>query len=545
MVKKDLLNFQKKLYEEALLEVSYHLNRQPKAIANYQETFNKSLPRKASPSSMDELLDRVAPGQTILFGDFHTLASSQRAVLRFINLIKFYKPDLELQLGIEFFRTEHSSLLQRFLSDQVSEEELLEKCDYSNTWGFPWKNYRQLLVTAKELDIPVFAFNQKRGKSASMKSRDLKIAKKCVEARGSDPSIVQLIVIGEHHLAPSHLPAALIKLGCEAGKLLRVFSNIDEYYFQLHKRKIEPHTEVMRVDPMTYCVLNSAPWIKWKSLTIWVESSKKSDICDEEDEEHFNEFEYDSDHLFLNMASQFVNFLGIILDKKEIENFNLTKTSDITEPINELNSSLTLSRRLNVELISESFKRKGYLYIPELRSLFLVDDNPHHLAELVGHHIFSCLYIDKSGSNFISSVLRYAMGAISSKIYAPTKIMMTKEDHHKFLIKNRRPTTSTLIKRKRISARSTLKFSELLSSKGNSLPRSVLLANHVTKGEVSKSIGIAIGLMIYSNYLASPQYREKLKNTLQRMATNSDPLDLEFIREMIINQRPSSSHDAA
>ena len=545
MVKRDLFNFQKKLYEEALLEVSYHLNRQPKAIANYQDAFNNSLPRKALPSSIEELLDRVTPGLTILFGDFHTLASSQRAVLRLINLIKFYKPELKLQLGIEFFRTEHSDLLQDFLSDKATEEELLKKSDYNNTWGFPWKNYRQLLMAAKDLNIQVFAFNQKRGKSASMKSRDTKIAKKCSEARDSDPSVVQLIVIGEHHLAPAHLPAELVKLGVGAEKILRVFSNIDEYYFQLHKKKIESHTEVMRVDPLTFCILNSAPWIKWKSLSIWVESSKKNEVFDDEDEDDFNEFEYDSDHLFLNMASQFAKFLGILLEKKNIENFNLKKTSNILEYLNEMKTSLTDDKDLDVDSICSSFKRKGYLYIPELRAIVLVDDNPHHLAELVGHHIFSCLLNERSGSNFYSSILRHAMGAISSKIYAPTKIMMTEDDHQKFLSKNRKPTNSSLIKRKRISAKSTIRFAELLLSNKSTVPRSFILANQVTKGEVSKSIGIAIGLMIYARYLSNPQYREKIKLSLERIATHSDPLDLASIREITISQQQSSSHDAA
>lgn len=539
MSQKDLFSFQKRLYEETLAEVSYHLSRQPKAIVNYQKEFNDSLPPRAAPSSIEDLLKAVVPGSTILFGDFHTLASSQRAVIRLISLIKSYKPQIKLQIGVEFLRSEHSGFLAEYQSGKISESELLTQTEYSKNWGFPWKYYQQILQCAKDFDIEVFAFNEKRAKTASMKSRDEKIAKRCMEVRRQDHGLVQLVIIGEHHLASGHLPLAFSKFGKSEDSLLRVFNNIDTYYFQLQKIKSELHSEVMKVDSNTFCVLNTAPWIKWKSLSIWVESSKKN-LTDDD----FNEFEFDSDHLFLTMASELSQFLKIPIEYRHIENFNLTKTTDIEE-VSLTRTQFEGSSFYEQEMLFESFRKDGYFYVPESRRVVICDDNPHHLAELAGQHIFSIAALNQNPSHFMTKVLRFAFASFSSKIYAPSRIVMSDQDHVKFLSKNQLHTKSELIRRKRISSKLALRFWRLILSDLDQVPDILERADRATSGDVSKLIGKSLGVRMYTNYMSSASYRESLRQTLKSFGDDGVQIDLKTMRKLFLTQLQSYGHSAA
>ena len=539
MSQKDLFSFQKRLYEETLAEVSYHLSRQPKAIVNYQSEFNETLPVRAAPSSVDELLKAVVPGCTILFGDFHTLASSQRAAIRLISLITSYKPQIKLQIGIEFLRSEHSSFLGDYQAGKISESELLAKTEYSKNWGFPWKYYQQILQCAKDYNIEVFAFNEKRAKTASMKSRDEKIAKRCMEARKQDQDLVQIVIVGEHHLASNHLPVAFLKFGKSEDSILRVFNNIDTYYFQLQKIKSDLHSEVMKVNSNTFCILNTAPWIKWKSLSIWVESSKKNQSDDD-----FNEFEFDSDHLFLTMASELSEFLKMPIEYRHIENFNLTKTTEIEE-VSLTRTQFDSSNSHEQEMLFESFRKDGYFYVPESRSVVICDDNPHHLAELAGQHIFSIAAMNQNPSQFLTKVLRYAFAAFSSKVYAPSRIVMSDQDHIKFLSKNQFRTKSELIKRKRIASKSTLRFWQIILSDLNQLPSILERADRATSGDVSKLIGKSLGIKMYTSYITSAEYRESLRQTLKSFGDDGVQIDLNLMRKLFVTPLPSFGHSAA
>ena len=539
MSQKDLFSFQKRLYEETLAEVSFHLSRQPKAIINYQKEFNDTLPARAYPSSVDELLKVTVPGATVLFGDFHTLASSQRAAVRLINLIQAYKPQLKLQIGVEFFRAEHSSYLSDYQAGRMSEGDLLGLTEYAKIWGFPWKNYQEILQCAKDCAIDVFAFNEKRAKTASMKSRDEKIAKRCIEARHKDQSLVQIIIVGEHHLASNHLPKALSKFGINSSKIVRIFNNIDTYYFQMQKIGTEWQSEVMKVDSNTFCVINTAPWVKWKSLSIWVESSKKAPGDDD-----FYELEFDSDHFFLTMACELSDFLKIDIDHRQIENFNLTKTSNIEE-ITFNKMDFEESQSDENQMFFESFRKDGYFYVPESRSVVICDDNPHHLAELAGHHIFSIAAANQNPQSFLAKILRYAFASFSSKVYAPSRIVMTEDDHLKFLSKNQRFTKSSLIKRKRIASKSALRFNALILSDSSKIPGCFVLADRATFGDVAKIIGKSLGIRMYSNYLASSAYRSRLRQTLKSFGEDGLQIDLDLLRLLVVIQPRSFGHNAA
>lgn len=66
---------------------------------------------------------------------------------------------LELGVGLEMFQQPYQTQLTAFQMSRLSEEDLLEKSEYEQRWGFPFAYYRPILEHASQLRLPLIALN--------------------------------------------------------------------------------------------------------------------------------------------------------------------------------------------------------------------------------------------------------------------------------------------------------------------------------------------------------------------------------------------------
>ena len=544
MAKNPLLDFQQELYNDAFNEAYFHLKHQPRALQKYQQTFNETLPKELIPKDFKDFLNQIKPGNTILIGDFHPSGASQKAARNLIEMISKLRSDLHLQIGIEFFKAEHESFLDSYLNGQITELQLLKLTDYQVNWGFPWTSYGRLLMEIKNKKLNCFPFNYLRQKSRTMKSRDQKIAKKCWDSRQkiileTQKNPTQIILVGEHHLALDHLPKEMIKIGYTATDLIRVFCNLDDFYFEIQKMGTNKPVEIAQLDSSSYCIFNSAPWIKWKSLTIWHDSQEK----------HFETLEYDDyyfdiDHLFLTLTEKLASLMNLSLSKNNIENFNLMKTSSFDEHIKNQMIDRGISEEF-IEEVQETIRVKGYAYIPQNRCLIIDDDNPNHLIELSGQHLFNCMRKSDKENIFLAKIIRFSFGFLARKIYDPNFSLHLMHQHKTFLQSNRSPTKSALVKRKRISAKATLRFCENLNSNHQLILKSFQRYDKATAGSVSRSIGKIIANSIFSKLTHQPIESRNILINLVEKTQQKEIQSLDFLKEFILLDSIPSGRDAA
>ena len=74
-------------------------------------------------------------------------------------------------LALECFYSEDQKYLDDYQEGKLEDLEFLNLINYHKKWGFSWKNYKRLLTTCKNLNIPVVAIN-KKFENNSLENRD-------------------------------------------------------------------------------------------------------------------------------------------------------------------------------------------------------------------------------------------------------------------------------------------------------------------------------------------------------------------------------------
>lgn len=261
------------LLNATLRDIALHKIQSPKEVASYEKRFRSELSSKPSPSSMQELTKNLLLSEIILVGDFHTFRLSQKTFLKIIENSKL-KPS-EISIALECIRMVHQNKLDHFIAGNITTKELLEDLDFEKYWHFPMEGFVEILSFARKNRIPLFAIDHAKNQHGDipLKTRDRTAALTLIGKLSLRPQRKIFVLIGELHLAASHLPFQIKKASPKA-KVLVVHQNLPKI-FQKSKKPIADGTpaEVQKLHKNEFCLLNTMPWIKYKSYLNWIEGS--------------------------------------------------------------------------------------------------------------------------------------------------------------------------------------------------------------------------------------------------------------------------------
>ncbi len=104
---------------------------------------------------MPALVESAKNARIVLIGEVHTEMASHDDQLAIIEALK--NAGLNFAIGMEMFQAKDQPLLDRWTTGAMSEAEF-KKVYYSN-WHVPWKDYRAILVYARDNRIQVIGLN--------------------------------------------------------------------------------------------------------------------------------------------------------------------------------------------------------------------------------------------------------------------------------------------------------------------------------------------------------------------------------------------------
>ncbi len=230
--------------------------------------------RKICPK--EEILERAACSDIVYFGDYHPLDASQKLALDLLGELK--ARGAKVVLALEMLYEYQQETLDRWMKGAMNEEEFLEAISYRSEWGFSWESYRRFFEAAKDPFVPVFGIDyEPRDQLRFIRRRDGMIARKIDSIRNFFPGHTILVVIGESHIASSHLPADVRKITGGCLKETTIVQNADEIYWKL-LRKGRQDAEAVQVGAGRYCGLTASPMIKYQSyrrvIDLWTEGAE-------------------------------------------------------------------------------------------------------------------------------------------------------------------------------------------------------------------------------------------------------------------------------
>ena len=165
----------------------------------------------------------------MLIGDYHALPASQLFAASLLEELPTCRPPVVLRCGNDFHGT---SVLDEWWRREISEREFRQRIRFDIDWGYDWGPFYALLVAAREHGEAIYGLDcMPREDLRKISARDRHAAHKIAEIRERHPRAVVLVLFGESHLAPAHLPREIRKQ-LPSERVLTVLQNVDALYWR-------------------------------------------------------------------------------------------------------------------------------------------------------------------------------------------------------------------------------------------------------------------------------------------------------------------------
>lgn len=242
-----------------------------KYLRDFQEAF-RTYESVLSPQQLEAALGAA---DIILVGDYHALAASQRYAAEVVRCLASSGRDVVLALETVFSRDQH--ILDEWLGGEIEDDELRERIRFDSDWGYDWAPFSELLHTAREASAPVYGLDcMPRGDLRRIHLRDRHAAAKIAELREHHPAAAVIVLFGESHLAPSHLPMQLARQRPD-DSVLTVLQNIDPLYWRAAGET--EHVGAVRVSKDVVCVFNATPLEKYETYRLYIDRWRQERTC--------------------------------------------------------------------------------------------------------------------------------------------------------------------------------------------------------------------------------------------------------------------------
>ena len=375
---------------------------------SYEERYRQHTKTYLEKSSIDQLEQELAQRKLIFFGDYHTLPQAQYSFLRFLRRVPKERP---LTLALEWLEARHQKHLDAYLDGEMTLEKLLEFLSEQNSViQTQRKTMANVLEHAKVSGHKVIGIERSRNRNRrySLHVRDKFAARIIAREIKRHPKNQLWVFVGEMHITPAHLPheiQALLPNIEENDSFTSIYQNADEIYWDLESKGQEHDTEIVRIEPSQYCIINTLPIVAQQSFLTWLDTD-------------------DSEQSLVGIEETFRDYIRYIeryFDLgigEAIDKIQVTTVADLSF-LEDLSCGNDFSSA-EIQTITEQILSSQSYYIPRIKMAYLGNLSINHAAEEATHFIrHQC-----SGSNepkrlvdaFYARTLEEAIGFMGSKL---------------------------------------------------------------------------------------------------------------------------------
>lgn len=404
--RKELLQIQRQLFlrNKRIIEESILL-KEP-GFDRYEKEYRRNSSKFDCVATIDDLNDAVMRANIVYVGDYHTCNQSQRSFLRILKSV--VKKNNKFSIGLELIHTKHQEVLGQYMRGKISEEKFLEKIKLEEHWFYDlWGNFKPLFDFCHYHDIDIFAIDA-APEGSNLRIRDEATAKVIAERLRKDKGKKLFILIGDLHIAPSHLPKDVLNLLSpdEKKKIkdLILYQNSENIYWDL-ALKGKDAAEVVKINDRSFCRMHTPPVICQRSYLNWLEH--------EESEIDFSDLK----HEFVEITERICQFLKIDLDSRHVDKIEIFTSGDLgfLDRLNELGLD-----KKEISVVKKQILGSESYYIAKAHIVYLANLSINHAAEEVAHFIKAvCSGAEKPRKiedAFYANILHEALGFFGSKV---------------------------------------------------------------------------------------------------------------------------------
>ncbi|HEY6303827.1 MAG TPA: ChaN family lipoprotein [Terriglobales bacterium] len=246
----------------------------PAAGRKYLRDFREAYRSYQKVLGASDVRHEIAKAGTVLVGDYHALPSSQRYLAELLRDPEFQQRPIVLGVETIFSRDQH--ILDEWFRGEIDENELRQRIRFELDWGYDWAPFYELLAAARDQGASIYGLDcMPREDLRKIGARDRHAADKIAELRHRHSDALIMILFGESHLAPQHLPA-LLQQRLPAEPMLTVLQNVDALYWRA-AGEASDRVEAVVVREHVLCVFNATPLEKYEHYRLCLDRWGRSD----------------------------------------------------------------------------------------------------------------------------------------------------------------------------------------------------------------------------------------------------------------------------
>lgn len=392
--------------------------------------------------SASDVRRQIGKAGIVLVGDYHALPNSQRYLAALLR-----DPDLRqrpIVLGVETIFSRDQHILDEWTRGEIDEVELRQRIRFDLDWGYEWLPFYELLSAARDRGALVHGLDcMPREDLRKIGARDRHASDKIAEMRRRHPDALILVLFGESHLAPQHMPATLRQRLPEE-LMLTVLQNVDALYWRAAGEACD-HIEAVQVRENTLCVFNATPLEKYENYRLCLDRWRRGDG------EHSAP---DLGPTLYNLIDGMVRFLGI----NQYSPHNTTQPKllvDLMPEVHSRNSDGLLRRLLTRKGFTAEGRRsllrqvreRGSVYLAPINAIYVrqfrmtssAEDAMRFLHQACrglpnlcngkpgASHVAAAVPLDRDDA-FYGAVLEHALAFFGSRILHPTRPVVRDSD---------------------------------------------------------------------------------------------------------------------
>jgi hypothetical protein len=310
----------------------------------------------------------IAQAGTVLVGDYHALPNSQRYLASLLRDYEFHQRPIVLGVETIFSRDQH--ILDEWFLGEIDEDELRQRIRFELDWGYDWSPFYELLSAARDHGAWIYGLDcMPREDLRKIGARDRHAADKIAELRLHHSDALILVLFGESHLAPQHLPAVL-QQRLPDEPMLTLLQNVDALYWRA-AGEARDRVEAVAVRENILCVFNATPLEKYENYRLcldrWGRSAQDRSAPD-------------LGPTLYNLIDGMVRFLGI----NQYSSHNTTQPRllvDLMPEVYSRSSDALLRRLLSRKGFSAEQRRSLLCQVRERGSVYLTPINAVYVRE--------------------------------------------------------------------------------------------------------------------------------------------------------------------
>ncbi len=399
----------------------------PNGRRKYLRDFTQAFPSYESVIDREELKAQIAGADIVLIGDYHALPAAQRCAASLFEE-RAQPGDRPVVLGLETIFSRDQHILDEWWRREIDDKELQQRIRFDLDWGYDWTPFYELLVTARDHAEGIYGLDcMPREDLRKIGARDRHAVHKIGEIRQRHPNAVIMVLFGESHLAPGHLPKVLREQLPEE-RVLTVLQNVDSLYWCAAGEQVE-RVEAVHVTHDVVCVFNSTPLEKYENyrlhLSRWGRTEEEGP---------------DLAPTIYNLIDSLLRFLDI----NRYSSHNGSQPKFLVDLLPEVYcraSDARLRRLLSrhdaseeeTEVMVRHVEHRGSVYLPQVNAFYVREFKMMYAAEEATrfvHHACrglplrangSAVLPDANSNRFYAQTIEYALGYFGSRVLYPAR----------------------------------------------------------------------------------------------------------------------------